>query len=106
MGDLKTMTWRNMPHMQAPRSGCAVAPLGDLLYAMGGSSGQECLDSAERFNPKNKSAKTAWELVAPMSCRRDVPAAAVIGNTLYVCGGYDGQNYLSSMESFTIFGGT
>ena len=35
-----------------------------------------------------------------MSAARDAPAAAVVDGKLYVMGGFDGQNQLSSVERY------
>ena len=42
----------------------------------------------------------AWEALASMSTSRSRPAAAAIDGKLYVMGGYDGQNRLSSVERY------
>ena len=44
--------------------------------------------------------KNDWDAVAPMSAARAAPAAAVFDGKLYVMGGHDGRNPLSSVERF------
>ena len=50
----------------------------------------------EWFDPESQK----WTAAPEMSSKRDGCAAAVLGDKIYVIGGYDGSSYLKSMESF------
>ena len=52
--------------MMTRRLGVAVAVLHGYLYAIGGSDGQNPLNSVERYDPQ----KNTWTVMAPMSTRR------------------------------------
>ena len=56
----------------------------------------------ERFNPVEHS----WETLPCMSQRRHGARVAVISDTLYICGGYDGREYLNTSECFDVKSGT
>eukprot|EP00808_Paulinella_micropora_P024676 g66129.t1 len=75
------------------QSGCAVAALEDVIYAIGGYTGRTCLKSVERFSEKSG----RWELAAPMPSKRSGCVAGVINGSIYVAGGTDGKAYLSSL---------
>ena len=42
----------------------------------------------------------AWEAVAPLATARAGHGVAALDGKLYVAGGYDGSNYLSSVEMY------
>ena len=58
------------------------------------------LNSVEVYDPH----KNAWTFMAPMSSKRWGPAAVVVTaggrDKLFVVGGYDGINYLNSVEVY------
>lgn len=39
-------------------------------------------------------------MVAPLSMPRDAVGVCLLGDRLYAVGGYDGQTYLNTMESY------
>lgn len=39
-------------------------------------------------------------MVAPLSMPRDAVGVCILGDKLYAVGGYDGQTYLNTMESY------
>ena len=74
------------------RLGVAVAVLHGYLYAIGGSDGQNPLNSVERYDPQ----KNTWTVMAPMSTRRKHLGCAVYNNMIYAVGGRDDCTELSS----------
>merc|ERR1719167_2064808 len=92
--------WQDVPPMAHPRAWPAVAaPLGGRLYACGGfrddRGGRENLSSVEAFCPQF----SRWERAPSLSARRMRAAAAVVAGRLFVCGGEDDEQILSSVES-------
>lgn len=45
-------------------------------------------------------AKNEWKFVAPMNSQRDGACVVTEGRYIYVISGYDGHNYLSSVEMY------
>lgn len=41
-----------------------------------------------------------WTAVASMSISRDAVGVCLLGDRLYAVGGYDGQTYLNTVESY------
>ncbi|KAJ3616884.1 hypothetical protein MTP99_009145, partial [Tenebrio molitor] len=84
----------------APTTSCrtsvGVAVLDNLLYAVGGQDGVQCLNHVERYDPK----ENKWTKVAPMTTRRLGVAVAVLGGYLYAIGGSDGQSPLNTVERY------
>merc|ERR1719352_871378 len=54
------------------------------------------MSSSERFVP----ADGLWEVLPAMSSRREGAASVVHNGILYVCGGFSGETYLSSVDRF------
>ena len=55
---------------------------------------RSCLNSAERYNFQTKQ----WELIAPMNVPRRALSTIMLPDGIYAIGGFDGANYLSSVE--------
>lgn len=53
-----------------------------------------CLNSVERYDPETDE----WELVASLNVPRRALSAVTLPDGIYVMGGFDGFNYLSSVE--------
>lgn len=49
-----------------------------------------------RYDPKTDT----WTTVASLSIARDAVGVCLLGDRLYAVGGYDGQSYLSTVESY------
>lgn len=49
-----------------------------------------------RYDPKTDT----WTTVAQLSVPRDAVGVCLLGDRLYAVGGYDGQTYLNSVESY------
>ena len=70
-----------------------------IAWLAGGYNRGDCLDSIEQYDPK----QDAWNLVPfPLNYRRGRVSATIIQNTIYVCGGSDGQRELNSVECFDL----
>jgi N-acetylneuraminic acid mutarotase len=98
--------WSEVPSMMTERAEHAMAVLpsgkpghGSVLFVLGGvDEDSEELNSVEYFDGHTNS----WKNTIPMSTRRCGHCAAVIGDTLFALGGYDGTSVLSTLESFTL----
>ncbi len=97
--NLITKQWSKVPKMNMKRDELA-ACLGpdNKIYAIGGYGGGDnaCLSSAERFDPDTGK----WELIAPMHEARRALTAVALPDGIYAIGGYNGKEYISSVERY------
>ncbi|NXA33256.1 KLHL1 protein, partial [Eudromia elegans] len=121
----KTKAWTVLPPMSTHRHGLGVTVLEGPIYAVGGHDGWSYLNTVERWDPQSQQwtfvasmsiarstvgvaalngkydPKTdTWTMVAPLSMPRDAVGVCLLGDKLYAVGGYDGQTYLNTMESY------
>ncbi|XP_051791291.1 kelch-like protein 4 isoform X3 [Erpetoichthys calabaricus] len=117
--------WSVMPPMSTHRHGLGIAVLEGPMYAVGGHDGWSYLNTVERWDPQARQwnyvasmstprstvgvtalngkydPKTdTWTTVAPLSVPRDAVGVCLLGDRLFAVGGYDGQVYLNSVESY------
>ena len=106
--DLKKGKWSRLPDMIQKRDELAVTLGPDgMVYAIGGYGGgsqgtsgesssgsSNCLQTAERFNFSTQE----WEMLPPMTEARRALAAVSLPDGIYAIGGYDGKQYLSTVE--------
>jgi len=93
--------WMETTGMSSQRQGAAAVTLRGLLYVVGGYNGSKfgnngILNSVEVYDP----ATSRWQGAPAMKHRRQEPVAAELNGKLYVAGGWDGSNRLSSVECF------
>ncbi|KPP59199.1 kelch-like protein 4-like [Scleropages formosus] len=100
--DPHTNKWSMCAPMSKRRGGVGVATYNGFLYAVGGHdapASNHCSrlsDCVERYDPKTDT----WTTVAPLSVPRDAVGVCLLGDRLYAVGGYDGQTYLNTVESY------
>jgi hypothetical protein len=70
----------------------------EVLIACGGWDGEQALDTVEMFDPS----KGEWTPLPNMLAPRRDHGAAVVGDYLYVVGGWDMEPYYSNVEKFNI----
>lgn len=102
MYDPHTNRWIMKSPMNKRRGGVAVAAYNGALYVFGGHdvpvSNPSCqrTSSIEKYDPTTDS----WTFIANLDLSRDSIGIAVLGNSLILIGGYDGTNYLKTVEKF------
>ncbi|XP_053734816.1 kelch-like protein 4 isoform X2 [Synchiropus splendidus] len=100
--DPHTNKWSMCAPMAKRRGGVGVATYNNFLYAVGGHdapASNHCSrlsDCVERFDPKTDT----WTTVSSLSVPRDAVGVCLLGDRLYAVGGYDGQSYLNTVESY------
>ncbi|XP_055014873.1 kelch-like protein 4 isoform X1 [Boleophthalmus pectinirostris] len=100
--DPHTNKWSMCAPMTKRRGGVGVATYNNFLYAVGGHdapASNHCSrlsDCVERYDPKTDT----WTTVSPLSVPRDAVGVCLLGDRLYAVGGYDGQCYLNTVESY------
>ena len=68
--------------------------MGGHVYAIGGCDYAERYQSVERYDP----ATDHWVTVAPLLSPRSGGGVDVLDGFLYICGGFDGIQYLNTVE--------
>ncbi|KAM8733123.1 kelch-like protein 4 isoform X1 [Sparus aurata] len=100
--DPHTNKWSMCAPMAKRRGGVGVATYNNFLYAVGGHdapASNHCSrlsDCVERYDPKTDT----WTTVSSLSVPRDAVGVCLLGDRLYAVGGYDGQSYLNTVESY------
>ncbi|XP_071363004.1 kelch-like protein 4 isoform X1 [Trachinotus anak] len=100
--DPHTNKWSMCAPMAKRRGGVGVATYNNFLYAVGGHdapASNHCSrlsDCVERYDPKTD----MWTTVSSLSIPRDAVGVCLLGDRLYAVGGYDGQSYLNTVESY------
>jgi hypothetical protein len=85
-----------MPEAKCELSVCV---LDGLIYVMGGKDFDDrVLRSVHRFDP----VANLWSTVPPMSVARSGLRVFVLGGSMHVVGGYNGENRLASMERYCV----
>ena len=80
--------------MEYVRGSLAAVGLDNKLYAMGGGQPNVNRDTTEIYDAHHN----AWLPGPTMNNRRFTTAAALHNNSIFVSGGYDGTQYLRSVE--------
>lgn len=80
--------------MEYVRGSLAAVALDNQLYAMGGGQPNVNRDTTEIYDAH----RNAWVPGPTMNHRRFTTAAALHNNSIFVSGGYDGTQYLRSVE--------
>lgn len=82
---------------EARFSAAAVVYRGRMFIVGGCGKDQQVLKSVEFYNESTR----RWELEPSLAVAREGAAAAVVNDTLYIMGGFDGASYLKSIEYFS-----
>jgi hypothetical protein len=94
--------WQKTSAMITGRYGLASAKKGKTLYALGGLTGLEYLNSVEKTEVKAEGGLAAWQETTPMTAPRATFSTVMQGDHLYVLGGTNRDGYLRSVEYSTI----
>ncbi|KAL9268229.1 Kelch-like protein, partial [Drosera capensis] len=87
--------WASRPSLNKKKGNLAGASLASKIYAIGGADNKECYSEVEMLDPNIGK----WITTRSMFEKRMAPASAEIHGAIYV-GGFDGMQYLNSMERF------
>ncbi|VDL76267.1 unnamed protein product [Nippostrongylus brasiliensis] len=90
--------WISVPSMINNRSFCGLAAVNGLLYAVGGNSGNETLNSVEVYDPR----ACRWTAAQPMLKKRCDAGVTVFCDQIVVVGGSD-ENGLVLPSAEVIF---
>jgi len=95
-------SWKNTSALETGRYGLASAKNGKILYALGGLTGLEYLNSVEKSNVLPSGELSSWQQTTRMTAVRAMFSALVHKNHLYVFGGANRNGYLRSVEVASI----
>jgi kelch-like protein 10 len=68
------------------------------IYIAGGFNGQECLNSAEYYEPGTNQ----WTVIAPMLHRRSGVGIIAYDDAIFAVGGFDGVERLCNTERYSV----
>lgn len=100
--DSDIRSWKQTSSLKTGRYGLASAKNGKTLYALGGLTGLEYLDSIERTNVLPSGELSSWQETTSMTVKRAMFSARVHKDHLYVLGGTNRNGYLRSVEVASI----
>ena len=94
--DLERGAWREVGRLPSPLAGAALAAHDGALYVAGGWDGERMRDEVWRWSPSAQEGDPLqWDEMARMKTPAAFFGSVVVGDDLYVIGGYDGQRELS-----------
>ena len=100
--DPHTNRWTLKAPMNKRRGGVSVVSYSNALYVFGGhdlpvsNAACERTASIERYDPISDT----WTLIANLDMGRDSIGVCVLGVSIIIIGGFDGTNYLKTVERF------
>lgn len=71
--------------------------MADKIYICGGFNGQECLNTAEYYNPSTNH----WTLITPMRNRRSGVGVIAYNGMIYALGGFNGITRMNTGERYS-----
>jgi len=94
--------WELISEMHYERSrGLGCARFGGYVWTMGGmDKNGRALNTVERYDPRGNNSMGTWEIKMQMCDRRCSCAAAVLRDNMYVIGGFNGKDALSTVERY------
>lgn len=96
--------WEDGGTLPGPLAGAVLVSYGQAIYLLGGWDGTTVRDEIWRL-PVNRTegqARANWELVARLDLPRAFFGATVVGDDLYVAGGYDGTQELGDAAVYNL----
>jgi N-acetylneuraminic acid mutarotase len=99
-GDVNS--WKITSALNTGRYGLASAKNGKTLYALGGLTGLEYLDSIEKSSVLPSGELSSWQETTAMTTARATFSALVHNSYFYVLGGTNSNGYLRSVEVASI----
>ncbi len=102
LGDLESRNWKATQPLQTGRYGLSTVAHGEYLYALGGLTGLEFLDSVEKAKVNADGQLSTWETTTPLTVPRGMFSVVEYKDWIYVLGGSNRDKYLSTAEYATV----
>ena len=93
--------WQKTTPLQTGRYGLSAVSHGDRIYALGGLTGAEYLDSVEATTVSSGGKLSPWKFTTPLLSPRSMHGAVVYKDWIYVLGGTNNDGYVNSVEYAT-----
>ncbi|MDH3974929.1 MAG: hypothetical protein OEV42_11680 [Deltaproteobacteria bacterium] len=93
--------WKKTSPLKTGRYGLSTATNKKRLYAIGGITGAEYLDSIEMATANENGELSSWQLTTPLSSPRSMLGSAVYKDWIYILGGTNSDGYQNSVEYAT-----
>jgi DNA-binding CsgD family transcriptional regulator len=94
--DLETDEWQRSARLPHPLAGAALVAHDGFLYLVGGWDGEQMRDEIWRWRPGVlKEGQPDWEEFSHLKTPAAFFGSVVVGDDVYVIGGYDGQRELA-----------
>jgi hypothetical protein len=90
--------WKATSNMQVGRYGLASAGHGNSIYAIGGLTGLEYLNSIEVANIQKNGELSPWRFTTPLSEPRATFSVVAYKDWIYIIGGTNQDRYLNTIE--------
>lgn len=97
LGDMDKRNWMATEPLQIGRYGLSTVAHGDYLYALGGLTGLEYLDSVEKSRVKADGQLSPWQMTTPLDEPRAMFSVLSYKDWIYLIGGTSKGKYLSSV---------
>jgi hypothetical protein len=95
-------SWTKASPLQSRRYGLASAKHSNRVYAMGGLTGLEYLESVETSEINDDGVPGPWRYTTPLSVPRAMFSTISYKNHIYVLGGTNEDHYLNTVEFATV----
>lgn len=102
LGDNEKRDWKATQPLQTGRYGLSTVSHGNYLYALGGLTGQEFLDSVEKSKVNLDGQLSAWQTSTPLESARGMFSVIEYKDWIYVIGGSSRDHFLSDVEYATV----
>jgi hypothetical protein len=102
LGEQGTRNWKATQPLQIGRYGLSTVAHGEYLYAMGGLTGLEFLDSVEKTKVNADGQLSAWQSTTALSVPRGMFSVVEYKDWIYVIGGSNRDTYLSTVDYATV----
>lgn len=93
--------WKATQPLLTGRYGLSTVAHGDFIYALGGLTGLEYLDSVEKSKVNSDGNLSAWKKTTPLDVPRAMFSAIEYKDRIYVVGGTGRDSYLTSVQYAT-----
>lgn len=97
LGEPEKRDWKATQPLLTGRYGLSTVAHGNYLYALGGLTGLEYLDSVEKSKVNADGQLSAWSVTTPLDVPRAMFSVVEYKDRIYVIGGTSRDNYLTSV---------
>lgn len=97
LGEIDKRDWKATEPLQIGRYGLSAVAHGDYLYALGGLTGMEYLDSVEKSRVNTNGQLSPWNMSTPLDEPRAMFSVLSYKDWVYLIGGTNNEQYLTSV---------